>query len=158
MSESTNRKVCPYCQANNFLSSEICWRCGRPLPPQEGQLEQPKTPPPIAQPQMNQATPPPAQQYPQYPSSQPSGGTSGLIIGGFILAALSFMCCPLFLLGAVSIVLGSVAYGRGDRMGIWVIVAGALGMLFGAMAFGLTIRSLSDVFSQARAWPCPRMD
>ncbi len=153
MSQPPNRVVCPYCNANNFPSSEICWRCARQLPSQRIQAEQSQTPP-ASQPPKYQ---PPTSPMGQYPSSQPSAGTRGFIIAGFVFAALSLVCCP-FLFGIISIVLGAIAYNRGDRMGFWVIIAGGIAMILSAIMLGLFLRLEGDFTKFYGTWPGPKFD
>lgn len=58
--------------------------------------------------------------------------TRTLTVVGFVLAVVAIVFAPL-LIGGAAIVLGFVARARGDRLGIWVVVVGALGMLIGLL-------------------------
>lgn len=153
MSQPPSRIVCPYCNANNFPSSEICWRCARQLPSRRDQAGQPQTPPATEPPKSQPSTSP----LGQYTSSQSSASTRGFIIAGFIFAALSLVCCP-FLFSTISIVLGAIAYFRGDRMGFWVIIAGGLAMILGAIMIGLFLRLGGDFTRVYGTWPGPKFD
>ena len=49
---------------------------------------------------------------------------------GFILAALGLVCCCCGqIFSVVAIILGAIAYGKGDHRGMWVIIAGAISFL-----------------------------
>ncbi len=71
------------------------------------------------------------------PDRRAARDTDVFVVLGFIFAALGFTCCccgPLFAIP--SIVLGAIAYSRGDRRGLWVIIAGAVALLAGG-GFGV---------------------
>ena len=77
------------------------------------------------------------------PNQQPANphpDTNAYILWGFILAGLGFVCCccgPLFSIPAI--ILGAIAYSRGDQRGLWVIIAGAAALVLcgGANIFGI---------------------
>jgi len=73
-----------------------------------------------------------SEHYQQQP--QPRQDTDTYVILGFIFAALALFCCccpPIFAIPAI--VLGAIAYSRGDQRGLWVIIAGAVALLAGGM-------------------------
>lgn len=140
MTQPDQRITCPHCQAANFPSSEICWRCGRTL---QGQAQQ--TPTPLqGQPEPSQPSGPSFEQPPR-----PADMTT-LVVIGFVLAAFSILCC--FPLGIVSVILGAIAYAKGDGRGIWVIAAGVIGTIIGAVLLGL-IASLARELPTRAPWP-----
>ena len=84
--------------------------------------------------EQNQQPTEPEQPAPQAaPPSAPPGppqNTDSLIIWGFILAALGLVCCCCGqIFSVVAIILGAIAYGKGDHRGMWVIIAGAIAFL-----------------------------
>lgn len=177
MSDQSNRIICPYCKTNNFKSSAVCWQCGKPLqaagqpdqqPPYQPQGPQPpaqQPPPPPYQPPAQQ-TPksPPYQPYGQQPGQPyqpPSGGpqqpyppptaappasdTKILIILGFVFAGLGLCCCGPLGIGAI--IMGVIAHNKGDKLGIWVIVAGAAALLLGIISY-FAFGSITDHLMQ----------
>lgn len=118
MNQESDRIPCPKCRANNFPTSAVCWNCGQPLhPQQEGAPEEPAAPP---------------QAGPESPSTCQANNTDTLVILGFIMAGLAFIACccsPIFAIPAI--ILGATAYSRGDQRGLWVIIIGAIALLFG---------------------------
>lgn len=114
--------------------------------------EQPAAPPPVDTPQPEPVQPIAEEPVPPVPVpvptpvpppglAAPPQGTGTLIIVGWVLVALSFLCCccgPVFAIPAI--ILGVIAYSRGDQRGLWIIIAGAValfyaggaGMFFGA--------------------------
>jgi membrane protein DedA with SNARE-associated domain len=61
--------------------------------------------------------------------------TNTFVILGFVFGGLSFICCccsPIFAIPAI--ILGAVAYSRGDRRGLWVIILGVAGLVLGSGA------------------------
>jgi len=142
MTQPGERIPCPNCQAANFPSSEICWRCGRPLKTQS----QPTSTPAGQGPQQDQWAGGPSAQPPR-----PSSDMTTLVIIGFILAVCSVSCC--FLSGILAVVLGGIAYGKGDSRGIWVMVAGAAGTILGTVISGLMLSFMNKVQSPPRLWP-----
>lgn len=79
-------------------------------------------------------TPEPVQP-PGPPTPPPPRETDPYIIWGFVLAGLGLFCCCCPALFAIpSIILGAIAYSRGDQRGLWVIIAGVVALLGG---FGL---------------------
>jgi hypothetical protein len=78
----------------------------------------------------------PSEAPPQPPQAAPQRNTDAFILWGFISAAVGFFgfcccCCP-SIFGIVAIVLGAIAYSRGDQRGMWVIIAGAVALLAGS--------------------------
>lgn len=76
--------------------------------------------------------PTPTPEEPPTPVTEPPArvNTDAYITWGFILAALGFVCCCCGQLFAVaSIILGAIAYGKGDQRGMWVMIAGAVSLL-----------------------------
>ena len=79
----------------------------------------------------------------QSPPSVPPSNTDALILWGFVLAGIGLFCCcctPVFAIP--SIILGAIAYSRGDQRGLWVIIAGVVALLG-----GITLSSISAPFS-----------
>jgi hypothetical protein len=126
MNQASDRIPCPKCQASNFPNSAVCWQCGEPMSGARAQVsnETPGGPTP----------PPPAPGYappqPIIPHRQDDG--QNLVVIGFVLAALGFLCCPL-IFGAAAIVLGILAMNKGNKLGVWVIVAGAGSLVLGTI-------------------------
>ncbi len=152
MSESSDRISCPKCQASNFANSAVCWQCGQPLSGPRAQVsnETPGGPTP----------PPPPQPTPGYeplpPSyTPPADNGQTLVIVGFILAAIGFLCCPL-IFGAVAIVLGILAMNKGNKLGMWVIVAGAASLVLGTI-LGVALRNVAQNYLKLnpRMFPVP---
>ena len=56
----------------------------------------------------------------------------GCALAGVLVAAFSMFVFPL-VLGPAGMVLGAVAYFRGERRGKWVIVFAAVGMVLGIL-------------------------
>lgn len=146
MNETSDRIECPKCHANNFPSSAVCWQCGEPLPSRQPQAAN-ETPGGLA--------PQPAPGY-QPPSVAPPAGDQGqtLVIIGFILAALGFFCCPIVLSGA-AIVLGIIAMNKGNKLGVWVIVAGVVSLI-GGIIFGALVGMWAFTQQHANPYNFPR--
>ena len=90
--------------------------------------EQPADRTPTPEPEPAAPVPSPAQPLAAPP--RPPQNTDSLIIWGFILAALGLVCCCCGQIFSVAaIVLGAIAYGRGDQRGMWVMIAGAVSFL-----------------------------
>jgi len=128
MSDSTDRIVCPHCQANNVPSDEACSQCGSPLraevtPPSPEIL--PSSAPPSEIPGSQPSPPQPQSPYPPITG----GDTQIFIILGFIFAALGLLCPPVF--GVASVIMGVIAQNRGNPIGRWVILAGTAVLLLG---------------------------
>lgn len=64
--------------------------------------------------------------------------TRTVTVVGFALAVIAVVVAPL-LVGGAAVALGVVARARGDRLGVWVIVVGALGMLIGLLLGALLV-------------------
>ena len=149
MNQTSDRVPCPKCQANNFPSSAVCWQCGEPLQARQDESQPPTTPGP------SQPAPGVEQPRSAYPPPAPSQDTKIFIILGFVFAALGVLCCPI--LGIAGIVLGAIAYSRGNQTGVWVIVANVVGLAI-ALAIGVMWQQM---FKQGRMpwtgpWPGPR--
>jgi hypothetical protein len=144
MNQESNRIPCPGCQAMNFPSSAACWQCGQPLKAEGSQS--PEGPPPTAPP------PPAPEPGSPYPPARSSGDTSIFVILGFVCAGLAFLCCP-WLFGVAAIVLGIIAYTRGNPLGAWVIAAGAVALVIGTV-IGVLVGA--KMFSQGQSpWMRP---
>ena len=66
---------------------------------------------------------------------KPRNGTSGVGIAGLVMSILSLFLWP-YLLGAVGIVLGFIAYRRNARtLGVWAMVIGAIAILGALIIF-----------------------
>jgi hypothetical protein len=87
-------------------------------------------------------TPPPAAPLPGgEPTPEPVGtpppparsDTNLYIILGFVFAVLGIGCCPF---GLASIVMGIIANNKGNKLGMWVIVAGVVSVIL-AMGFNI---------------------
>ena len=68
------------------------------------------------------------------PATTGSGGARTMTIVGFVCAAVALLFAPI-VFGPIAIVLGVLAYRRGDRLGVWAAVAGGITMIVG-MALG----------------------
>ncbi|MHB0999536.1 MAG: hypothetical protein ACYC27_09840 [Armatimonadota bacterium] len=124
MNESSDRIQCANCGATNFKSAETCWQCGQPLASQQDQSQQtPQIIPPDQQPEPGQPSP--------YPPPASGSDTSIYIILGFIFAVFGFFCCPISLVG---IVMGAIAYSKGNKLGIWVIAASVITLILNVAA------------------------
>lgn len=126
--EIPDRVPCPNCGAANFRSSTVCWQCGQPLVPEAS----PRDDSGAASPELLSSLSQPCGDV-----GVPRPDTYPYVLLGFILAALALLCCccpPLFAIP--SIVLGAIAYSRGDRRGLWVIIAGTFA-LFGGVLISL---------------------
>ena len=66
-----------------------------------------------------------------------TGGARTMTIIGFVCAAISLLFLPI-VFGPAAIVLGIVAYKKGDRLGMWAAVAGAAGLVIG-MVLGMLV-------------------
>jgi len=76
--------------------------------------------------------PEPVQPPPAY--QPPPQDTNAYIIWGFVLAAVGFFCCccpPIFAIPAI--ILGAIAYSKGDQRGVWVIIAGIIALIGGGI-------------------------
>jgi len=74
----------------------------------------------------------PRAEQPAPPPGPPRRDTDNLITLGWILVILGFFfcCCgPLF--SIPGIILGAIAYSRGDQRGLPIIIVGAVALLFG---------------------------
>ena len=118
MDETPNRKKCPNCGTMNFLSSETCLQCGTVLPVIENQPQEQQLPNVT----MSPASPPSA-----YPPPYKSGDASTFVILGFIFAGIGLFCCGIF--SVAGLVMGIIAQSKGDKLGIWVIVASSVSLL-----------------------------
>lgn len=70
------------------------------------------------------------------------GGTGAgrtMSIVGFVCAALALFFVPI-VFGPAAIVLGILAYRKGDRLGVWAAVAGVVGLV-GGIALGAWVMS-----------------
>lgn len=124
MDETPNRKKCPNCGTMNFLSSETCLQCGAILPVVENQPQEQQIP---------NATLTPAPPPSAYPPPSKSSDTSIYIILGFIFAGLGAFCCGIF--SIAGLVLGIIAQSKGDKLGVWVIVASSVALLIQIAVF-----------------------
>ncbi|MCX6376629.1 MAG: hypothetical protein NTU88_11450 [Armatimonadetes bacterium] len=96
---------------------------------QNEQNQQPAEPTPAPEPEAAQPAPQPT---PAPPPPGPPQNTNALITWGFVMAGLGLVCCccgPLFSIAAI--VLGIIAYSRGDQRGMWVIITGAVTFFLG---------------------------
>lgn len=141
MSEESQRVQCGECGERNLSTSEVCWQCGKPLTPAQNELTADSQPTePVAESPETPATPEvsPTQPLPV----PPSDNSQTLMIIGFVSAGLGLCCC---LFPLASIVLGIILSGRKNKMGTWVIVAGAVALLVSTMMsviYFLTIRGM----------------
>lgn len=74
-------------------------------------------------------------------------------IGAFVCAVVAVFFLPI-VLGPVAVVLGVVAYRKGDRLGRWAIAAGVLGTVLGFALGALVFNATKDgalVVQQAAA-------
>ena len=130
MNENPNRIACTKCGAANFPSSANCWQCGEPL-----RAEPTEPAPPGPEPAPGAAPPPPTTpSSPIYVPPRSRQDTETLVIVGFVLAGVGLFgccCCCSPLCSIAAIVLGAIAYSRGDNRGMWVIIAGAVTLLIG---------------------------
>lgn len=81
------------------------------------------------------------QSQPQSRSSSPATASStpgrSFTIVGFVLAAAAVLILPI-VLGPAGAIFGGVGYSKGDKLGMWAIVAGIVGAIAG-MAIGAAI-------------------
>lgn len=151
MNENPNRIACTKCGAANFPSSANCWQCGEPLPTQRTEPA-----PPGPEPGMGDAPAPPTPpSSPVYVPPRNRQDTETLITLGFVFAGLGligFCCgCCSWLFSITAIVLGAIAYSKGDSRGLWVIGLAALGLIL-----SVVISLISLPFQQQfRSWPGP---
>lgn len=155
MNENPNRIVCQKCGAANFPSSTNCWQCGEQLRSDRIRVEHagPEGPPPPEPGPVPGGTPPP--QPPPSPVYVPPVNrrdTDNLVLIGFICAGIGLFgccCCCSWAFAVAAIVLGAMAYSRGDQRGLWVIIAGAA-----ALVLGIVIPLVSAPFRQFQGpWP-----
>ena len=109
---------------------------------EERQQPEPVQPPPGDY----QPTPGPA------PAAPPQD-TNTLIILGWVFVVLGLFCCccpPLFAIPGI--VLGIIAYSKGDQRGLWVIIAGAIVLVAGG-ALSFTFKPHRWVPYFEREWP-----
>jgi hypothetical protein len=152
MNENPNRVACSKCGAANFPSSANCWQCGEPLRV-EGTAPEPPPPGPEPEPGATPPTPPPS---PVYVPPTARQDTETLVIVGFVCAGLGLMgcccgCCS-WVLSITAIVLGAIAYSKGDNRGMWVIIAGAVALVAGVVP---TVVSLPFQHRFNPPWPGP---
>lgn len=99
----------------------------QPVEPE--QTEQPPSPE-AAQP----AQPPMAEPIPPTPSPPPPSDTNSLIIIGWISVGIGLVgacCCCSWVFAPLAIVLGAIAYSKGDQRGLWVLIAGIVVLILG---------------------------
>lgn len=153
MNESPNRIACPKCGAANFPSSANCWHCGEPLP---AERTEPQPAPSGPEPAPGAAPPPPTPpSSPVYVPPRNRQDTETLVIIGFVCAGLGLLgwccCCCSWPFSIAAIVLGAVAYSKGDNRGLWVIGLAALGLIL-----SVVISLISLPFQQQfKSWPGP---
>ncbi|MHB0913891.1 MAG: hypothetical protein ACYC2Y_10695 [Armatimonadota bacterium] len=150
---SQPRIDCRKCGASNFASSAVCWQCGEPLHASTDGGE--PTPPGQEGPQVT--SPPPTGPPPAEPPIPTRGGdTQIFVILGFIFAGLSIFCCPP-IFGIAAIVMGIIAYTRGNPLGLWVIIAGVVGLVIGvAIGTAIGLNSLRQFQSTpGSSWSTP---
>ena len=134
MSDPGNRIPCPHCQAANLPSSVTCWQCGQPLNAQEGGETPPAGTAGTPNSQDVQSTPSTPGPIPPPVSAAPparsNGDTSIFIILGFVFSALGLIpsCCgwPFIIAG---VVMGIIAFSKGNKVGLWVIGASILALV-----------------------------
>lgn len=150
VNENPNRVACPKCGAANFPSSANCWQCGEPLP---AERTEPEPPPPGPEPEPGTPPPPPSPVY------MPPGNrqdTETLVTLGFVFGGLGLIgfccCCCSWPFSITAIVLGAVAYSKGDNRGLWVIVLAAVGLILSAV---ISVISLPFQQQFKGPWPSP---
>ena len=80
--------------------------------------------------------------------------TNTLIILGWVFVGLSIVCCCCPGVFAIpGIILGIVAYTRGDQRGLWIIIAGVILLLIGG-TLGIILRPYRWYVPYQR-WPGP---
>jgi hypothetical protein len=153
MSDSNGRLICPNCQAENFLSSELCWQCGKPLRTETTPPEGPTTPPAFGS-QIPYPPPAPSEPPAPYPDTRRTDDSHTYVILGFVFAGIALLCCPVFAIAAI--VMGAVAYSKGNQTGLWIIIIGVL-ELVGAGILSRVLRSSGmHGFGPMRPFPGPR--
>lgn len=123
MNQDNSNILCPHCGEWNSAGREECIRCGMPLPSQGETTAGESAQPPVAP----DSVPPTASR----------SETETIVILGFVLAGLGlFGCCCCFssLAEVIAIVLGAIAYSRGDRRGLWIIIIGVVVLVISAGA------------------------
>jgi len=157
VNDNPNRIACEKCGAANFPSSANCWQCGEPLRKESTPAEQPAPETPAA-PVPVEPTPgiPPPPQPPSSPIYVPPRNrqdTETLVVLGFVfggLGLIGFCCgCCSWVLSITAIVLGAIAYSKGDNRGLWVIILGAV-----ALIASVIVQVLALPFQQFKGpWP-----
>lgn len=60
--------------------------------------------------------------------------TNTLVTWGYVLSILSlFCCCCPYALAIPGLILGIVAYSRGDRRGLWIIIISVTSLVLGGV-------------------------
>ena len=114
----------------------------QPVEPEQEEQSPPPPPEPVSPPEPVQPpTPAPA---PPPPGPPPPSDTNTLIIIGWIsvgIGLLGVCCCCSWLFAPLAIVLGAIAYSRGDQRGLWVLIAGIVVLIIGSGATWAMFRS-----------------
>lgn len=69
-------------------------------------------------------------------------GARAMTIIGFVCAAISLLFIPI-VFGPAAIILGVLAYKRGDRLGLWAAIAGGVCMVVG-MILGMAVFAANE--------------
>lgn len=150
MEERPNRVRCEECGADNFLSAEKCWKCGRAFPVREsgeaassderaGSREEP----------VERAPCPPPRRGDGYEGSS----SNSMSIVGFVCAGMGFSCCPLFSVAAI--VLGVIAASKREKLATWVLIAGVFSVILYSIPILFGLGSVFTSFPRTGPGPGP---
>ncbi|MCL6629339.1 MAG: zinc ribbon domain-containing protein [Armatimonadetes bacterium] len=115
MNQPSERIECSNCHAMNPPDAESCWQCGQPLRAEDVS--------PAHEPSPREREISGTSQVSQ--GSTPGRDTKIYIILGWIFVAIGLVFCC-YILPAVGIALGLVAYSKGDNRGLIIAIAGLI--------------------------------
>lgn len=115
MNQPSERIECSKCHAINPPDAESCWQCGQPLHAEDVSTAH---------------EPSPREREISGTSQISEGSTSGrdtkvyIILGWIFVVLGSVFCC--YILPAVGVALGLVAYSKGDNRGLLIAIVGLI--------------------------------
>jgi hypothetical protein len=124
---------CPNCHAVNLSGAEICWQCGHSLHADEASDDFRQSLEESAD--GRQSLEASLAWNPEQRNLNQTGGilstpeTDIYVTLGWIFVAFGVICCCCLL--PIGIGLGLTAYWKGDKRGLWVVVAGLVALLVG---------------------------